>query len=146
MKKSINLGFQVKNHPFFLENEEYYRIRRMLNREQQEIVKDIAFKKCSDMHTPLYLFLTGGAGTGKTFTTKVIFQMLIRIYDAYNTNDPLKPKGLILAYTGKATYNAGGTTIHSALLMPFNKSHFLPLSKEMLDTLSKFIKNCNLFS
>jgi Cdc6-like AAA superfamily ATPase len=74
----------------------------MLNKEQQEIVKDISLKKSMDMHMPLYLFLTGGAGTGKTFTTKMIFQMLIRIYDANNTTDPLKPKGLILAYTGKA--------------------------------------------
>jgi hypothetical protein len=129
MKKSINLCFQVKNHPFFLENEEYCKIRRMLNREQQEIVKDIAFKKQSDMHTPLYLFLTSGVGTWKFFTTKVLFQMLIRIYDAYNTNDPMKLRGLILAYTCKVAYNVDGTTIHSTLLMPFNKSHFLPLSK-----------------
>ena len=41
------------------------------------------------------------------------------------------------AYTGKYSYNAGGKTIYSTLLMPFNKSHFLPLNKEMLDTLSK---------
>ena len=63
--------------------------------------------------------------------------MLIRIYDAYFIVYPLKPKGLILAFIGKATYNAGGTTIHSALLIPFNKSSFLPLSNEMLDTLGK---------
>ena len=49
----------------------------------------------------------------------------------------MKPKGLIVAYTGKSAYNAGGTIVHSAFLMPFNKSQFLPLSKEMLDTLSK---------
>jgi hypothetical protein len=47
----------------------------------------------------------------------------------------MKPKGLIVA-TRKDAYNASGTTIHSAFLMPFNKSQFLPLSKEMLDTLS----------
>ena len=63
--------------------------------------------------------------------------MLIRIYDSQNTTDPMKPKGLILAYTGKAAYNAGGTTIHSALLMPFNKSQLFSLSKEVLDNLSK---------
>jgi hypothetical protein len=56
----------------------------------------------------------------------------------------LKPKGLILAYTGKVAYNAGGTTIHSAFLMPFNKSQFLPLSKEMLDTLSKIYQELQL--
>ena len=97
-----------------------------------------------DIQKPLHLFLTGGAGTGKTFTAKTLFQMLIRIYDAHNTIDPLKPKGLILAYIGKAAYNAGCTTIHSTLLMPFNKSHFLPLGKDMLDTLSKLYQELQL--
>jgi hypothetical protein len=41
-KRTTNLGFQVAGHPFFLENSEYYRLRRMLNREQQAIIKDIA--------------------------------------------------------------------------------------------------------
>jgi hypothetical protein len=50
----------------------------------------------------------------------------------------LKPKGLIVTYTGKASYNTSGKTIHFAFLMPFNKSQFIPLSREMLDTLSKF--------
>jgi hypothetical protein len=59
------------------------------------------------------------------------------MYDSNSSSDPVKPKRLILAYTRNVAYNAGGTTIHSALLMPFNKSHFLPLTKEMLDTLSK---------
>ena len=63
--------------------------------------------------------------------------MLIRTCHSNTMSDPLKPNGLILAYTGKYAYNAGGTTIHSALLMPFSKSHFLPLNKEMLDIFSK---------
>ena len=70
--------------------------------------------------------------------------MLIRIYDSNNFSDPMKPKGLIVAYTGKTTYNLGGTTVHSAFLMPFNKSQFLPLSKEMLDTLSKLYEELQL--
>ena len=40
--------------------------------------------------------------------------------DSNNSSDPMKPKGLIVAYIGKAAYNAGGTTIHSAFFMPFN--------------------------
>jgi hypothetical protein len=129
MGKSIHLKFQVTKHPFFLENEEYYRIRRLLNKEQQAIVKDIAWKKCKDIHTHVHLFLIEGEGIGETFTSKSLFQMLIQIYDECNTNR-LKPRGLILAYISKVAYNAGGTTIHSALLMPFNKSQFLLLSKE----------------
>jgi len=39
--------------------------------------------------------------------------MLMRLYDAHHSTDPLKPKGLILKYTGKSTYNVGDTTVHS---------------------------------
>ena len=49
----------------------------------------------------------------------------------------MKPKGLIVSYTEKVAYNAGGTIVHSAFFMPFKKSHFLSLIKEILDTLSK---------
>jgi hypothetical protein len=94
-------------------------------------------KKCLNMHTLVHLFLIGGVGTSKKFTAKALFQMIIRIYDSNSSSEPMKPKGLIVAYTIKYAYNAGGTTIHSTLLIPFNKSHFLPLNKEMLDTLSK---------
>jgi hypothetical protein len=143
-EKRINLGFQVTKHPFLIENNEYHRIRRLLNREQQTIVKDIALKKWLNMNNRVHVFLTGRAGTCKTFTAKALFQMLIRIYDSKNFFDPMKPKGLIVAYTGKAAYNVGGTTVHSAFLMPFNKSQFLLLSKEMLDTLSKIYEELQL--
>jgi hypothetical protein len=46
-------------------------------------------------------------------------------------------KGLITAYTGKAAFNAGGVTLHSAFYMPFKKSNYLPLSTKKLDTLTK---------
>ena len=45
MKKKINLGFQITAHPFLMENNEYYKLRRILNKEQQAIVKDVAIKK-----------------------------------------------------------------------------------------------------
>jgi hypothetical protein len=74
----------------------------MLNREKQEIIKYISIKKLKYMHTPLCLFLIGGAGTGKIFTTKMILQIIIQIHDANNTTNLLKPKGLIRVYKGKA--------------------------------------------
>ena len=76
-EKCINLGFQVTKHPFLIENNEYNRIRCILNREQQTILKDIALKKRLNMDSHVHLFLTGGARTGKTFTAKALFQMLI---------------------------------------------------------------------
>ena len=59
----INIGFQAIGHPFLLENQEYYKLRRMLHKEQHEIVKDITIKKRRELYTPFYLFLTDGAGT-----------------------------------------------------------------------------------
>jgi hypothetical protein len=143
-EKCINIGFQVTKNPFLIENNEYHIIRCMLNHEQQTIVKDIVLKKCLNMNNHMHVFLTGGAGTRNTFTAKELFQMLIRIYDSNNSSDPMKPKGLIVSYIGKATYNVGGTTVHSTFLMPFNKSQFLPLSKEMLDTLSQLYEELQL--
>ncbi|XP_059067636.1 uncharacterized protein LOC131858419 [Cryptomeria japonica] len=109
----------------------------MLNIEQQAIVKDIAIKKMKNMQTPLHLFLTSGEGIGKTFTAKAIYQTLLHLYSASIDNDPDKPKGLITAYTGKSTFNIGGTTLHSTFHIPFNKSNFVPLSTKTLDTMSK---------
>jgi hypothetical protein len=50
---------------------------------------------------PIHLFLTGGGGTGKTFTTKSIFQSLVHLHNDTMPYDPLQLKGLIIAYTGK---------------------------------------------
>lgn len=143
-KRQLNIGFQLSEHPFLLINAKSRRLRRMLNKEQQAITKDISMKKRMDMYKALYLFLIGGAGTGKTFTAKVIFQMLMKLYDAHHSTDPLKPKGFILAYTGNAAYNASGTIVHSVLLMPFNKFAPTPLSNETLDALGKLYEELRL--
>ena len=45
--------------------------------------------------------IEASAGTGKTFTTKIIHQALLCIYNNTIENDPDKLKGLVVAYTGK---------------------------------------------
>jgi hypothetical protein len=124
-------------HPFLLSNDEYFKLRRQLNREQQTILKDVLMSKKLTPDKPLYLFLTGGAGTGKTFTAKVLFEALIRIYDKKLDSDPLKTKGVIVASTGKAAFNAGGITAHSIFHLPCNSAKMLPLDSNTLDNLSK---------
>ncbi len=48
---------------------------------------------------------------------------MLRYYIKQITNvDPLKPKMMKLAYTGKITFNINGTTIHFALIVPLNKN------------------------
>lgn len=57
-------------------------------------------------HTDKSIFLTGNAGTGKTTFLKYI-------------NETCPKKKAIVAPTGVAAINAGGTTIHSLFWLPF---------------------------
>lgn len=124
-------------HPFLQRTEEYFAMRRTLNKEQQVILKDILMTKRLALHKPLHLFLTGGTGTGKTYIAKVIYEALIRLYDKQLDSDPLKPKGIIVASTGKPAFNVGGYTAHSIFHLQYNSYKLAPLDADTLDNLSK---------
>ena len=62
-------------------------------------MKDILTKKKSEPYKPVHLFLTGGAETEKTFTTKALFQSLVHFYNVKMDYDPLQLKGITTAYT-----------------------------------------------
>ena len=67
------------------------------------------------------VFLTGNAGTGKTTFLKNLWQHTHKKY-------------IVVAPTGIAALNAGGTTIHSQFLLPFGT--FLPGRDTQIDTFS----------
>jgi hypothetical protein len=119
-----------------MKDEEYFKILRLLNEEQRAIFDDIMYKKRFFANEPIYLFLTGGAGTGKSFTLQAIVQGLLRMHHKDLRSDPLKTKALLMAFTGKVAFNIGGTTIHSALHIPINQS-LSNLGKLSTETLSK---------
>ena len=66
---------------------------------------------------PLHLFITGGAGVGKSFLTKILYQPLTKAFSCRNSSLD-KPKVLLLAPTGVAAVNIDETKIHSALHIP----------------------------
>ena len=81
---------------------------------------------------PLHIFLTGNAGCGKSFLTKVLYQSLSKTF-SYRNSELEKAKVLLLAPTGVAAINMGGTTINTGLNIPvgcFGK-HLPPLSDKM---------------
>ena len=65
----------------------------------------------------LHIFITGNAGYGKSFLTKVLSQSLTKTF-SYRNSGLEKPKVLLLAPTGVASINIDGTTIHTALQIP----------------------------
>ena len=69
---------------------------------------------------PLYIFLTGGAGTGKSHLIKTIYHALTKTF-SYRAMNLDKPKVLLVAPTGVAAVNIDGTTIHTALGIPVGR-------------------------
>ena len=65
----------------------------------------------------LKLFITGGAGVGKSHLMKTICMFLTKTFNLYS-GSPDKPKVLILAPAGVVTININGTTINLGLSIP----------------------------
>jgi hypothetical protein len=90
-------------------------------------------------NAPLSIFFKGGSKIGKTFTVMVIIQGLLQFY--LNQNKDLDPSKQVVfknSCIGKVAYNISGSTIHSGLAIPLNKSvNFKPLSDERRDDLIK---------
>ena len=66
---------------------------------------------------PLRVFVTGNAGTGKSFLIKTLHSSVSKTLN-FITSSVEKPKVLLLAPTGVAAINISGTTIHSGLGIP----------------------------
>ncbi|XP_071151504.1 uncharacterized protein [Mytilus edulis] len=100
---------------------------RQLNEKQQEIYYEIR-KWCIDVTLnkepePFHLFLTGGAGTGKTHLVRCIYHEANRILSK-TASTPDATSVLLTAPTGTAAFNIEGSTIHSTFAI--NKAIKLP--------------------
>ena len=87
---------------------------------------------------PLRLFITGGAGTGKSHVISVIREHLER------THLGAGKRCILMAPTGVAAFNIGGLTIHKALNLPVEHSRstkYRKLSAERLDDLRRDWRN-----
>ena len=85
---------------------------------------------------PLRIFLTGNAGCGKTFLTKVMYQALAKTF-SYQSRLVEKPKVLLMAPTSVAVINIESATVHSTVNIPvgcFNKN-LTPLTDRIKSSL-----------
>ena len=85
---------------------------------------------------PIYLFISGGAGAGKSHVIKSVYQTVIKTFK-HGPLNPDVPVVLLLAPTGVAAINIGGTVINSALGIPKDVfgEHIGFLPHERLSTL-----------
>ena len=125
---AVILGDTVPNNtPSVIPDNELNEKIRSLNSKQRqyfEIIFNWAKSYVKNLSSitqfeiePLHIFITGGAGTGKSHLIRTIFHSLTKTF-SYRSMAFGKAKVLLLAPTGVAAINIDGTTIHSALGIP----------------------------
>ena len=83
---------------------------------------------------PFRVFLTGGAGTGKSHLIKAIFYEFNKLLISMNQN-PEKSLVLVVAYTWTAAFNIHGQTIHSAFNIRKTSHKYVPLGEKAITDL-----------
>ncbi|XP_077976185.1 uncharacterized protein LOC120334975 [Styela clava] len=127
----------VKN--VFISKEEALPILRSLNEMQTEIfyaIRQWCVKKANGKNPdPFHLFISGGAGTGKSHLVKAIYYETSKVL-ANRAEDISQIRVLLTASTGVAAYNIKATTIHSTFSIPVQATiPYRPLAEEKLNTL-----------
>ena len=116
-------GYTVEGQSNRLSNQEYYNLVRSLNRDQQPLFHYIlnwcrqtvsSKSRPSEKPEAFNIFLTGGAGTGKSHLVKAVVSMMRRELQLL-CEDPEAVTVLVTAPTGVAAASIDGTTIHQAL-------------------------------
>ena len=91
--------------------------------------------------SPPIMIVHGGGGVGKSYLIKTTSQWLDKILrDASDRKNPDMPTVLLIAFTGVAAKNIGGTTFHTGLSFKFG-SDMLEFSSEKLDLARKNLEN-----
>lgn len=137
----IGIDFGIGRKQLFCDDDEL--TREMLDGEYREMVQSLNLKQkeffyhilhlAKTTETPIYNFLSGGAGVGKSVLLKALYQALLKFYSHKPGENPDDCKILVCAPTGKAAYNVGGLTIHSAFNIPAEQGFkFKPLDMQQL--------------
>ena len=90
---------------------------------------------------PLKLFLSGGAGVGKSIVTNALYEDLVRYLNSQAENDPDDVSVLNVAPVGKAAFNTGGNTLHSVFKIHANRGfNYCTLGTDRLNTIGSQLK------
>lgn len=135
----LNIGrkqidFQDDHVSIEMPDAEFRSMVQTLNVKQKEFFYHV-LNWIKTEQNPLYCFLSGGAGVGKSVLLRALHQALIKYLNHKPGENPDEVKVLICAPTGKAAFNVGGCTIHSAFNIPADQGfHFKPLDMQQLST------------
>ena len=115
---------------------EYLKLLAVLNSKQRQVFTHIIQSLTFEPDKKLRLFITGGAGVGKSLVISTLYQTLHRLLCSDSGRNPEDIRILLCAYTGLAAYNIKGSTLHSAFCIEPNKNlKYKPLSDDKRNTL-----------
>ena len=137
------LGITTHNQPTQISDDELRQCVRSLNKRQRyayDIVLTWCRNKLKNMNSlkpeelePIYLFITGGAGAGKSHLIKTIYHTVTKTLSHAPMNPEL-PTVLLMAPTGVAAINIDGTTINTALAIPVQTGDNVPSMSDQKKT------------
>ena len=118
-----------------LNDADFRKLVQSLNVEQKEFFYHVLNSVKTDK-LPMRLFLSGGAGVGKSTVTNALYEALIRYLNSQPQNDPDDVSVVKVAPTGKAAFNIRGNTLHSAFKIPANRGfNYCTLDRDRLNTI-----------
>lgn len=135
---SSTTNLSIEQLPVFTSQDEITSMLRTLNSDQRQLFnymhkwgKNLVLDKNTK---PPYIFLTGGAGTGKSQLVRCITHELRKCFSKI-AESPDDITVLLVAYTGTAAFNVQGQTIHSAFNIFKPTLPYQQLGQELLNTL-----------
>ncbi|MCU7800825.1 MAG: AAA family ATPase [gamma proteobacterium symbiont of Lucinoma myriamae] len=113
-----------------LSDERYLEMIQSLNIRQREFFNHVVHW-IKTKEEPIYAFLSGGAGVGKSVLIKALYQALYRHLNLKEGENPDDIRILLCAFMGKAAYNINGVTIDSAFRKKYNQINVNLTSDEL---------------
>ena len=118
-----------------LPEHDYRQLIQSLNKKQREFFTHV-IQWIKTKQEPLRLFLTGGAGVGKSLVIKALSQYLLRHLYSTEGQNPEDCRMILTAPTAMAAYLINGIHIHVLFKLEPNKEMaHRPLSSSKLNTL-----------
>lgn len=91
-----------------------------LNKGQRKIFMEVMSRLKKE--NPFHVFITGGAGVGKSYLIETIYQAALNYFNKLPNAKPDAVAVLLCAPTGKAAFNIRGMTAHHAFSLPVSQS------------------------
>jgi DNA replication protein DnaC len=130
---------QVYHHDDEWSEQQFHAEAAKLNKKQFQFVLFFLHMLKQGSTKQLHWFLSGGAGVGKTTAINVLYEAVRRYYNSLPNQDHSKMKIVKCAFTGKASHQIKGYTIHHLFKLCFATKTEDHLSAEKLARLKELL-------